>query len=1019
MLYPDLIDVPVEVFGGYTPAIPPQDLPPGASPFCQDVEFPLGAVRQRGGLKSYFPFASAFPNNAAINGLKTYSTPTLVKRLMVWDSLGNLYKENPQGTINLLAVRPQGAKSLYQSTTLFGREYQAFFNNFGGIDIPRQYDDTNWDRVSQVGPGAPPTATDETRVLNIAINAAFQATANLTSIFATNLIATITQVGNVCTVTATTGIFGFPLAVGDTISIAGNSIGAYNAVQTITQVVPGGLPGTTSSFQFLFASGTGNGNGGNITTSLYVMSFAFSIAPFSLVSGVSFTNAGLLPATYNGNFVIRYVQANAIWFNIPGQFAIANNTQGGTMTPTGNVIAGLHQISIVFLTRQGFLTYAAVPPGKWTATGNKRVFVTNIPTGPSNVVARLLLFTPVITPPAVTGSFFSLPNGNAQVAGSSMLINDNVTTTTVVDFTDTILIAGFNANYLFTQRELGECAFAGGYNSRTVWLGERNKVQNFINLTFDGGFSNTGIPLGWTPHQTFAVGASSAVGSGFTADWGDALAITGDGVTAVRGKLMQPAFQDYLGAAQIAQATSYQVRVRLAKAGGLNAGTFHINLQSTIGGFTTVGLAVNSGQLAASYAEFTANLTDLPLANPPIDLTLQIYADGTPNNNGVFLVDSIEIFAINAPFNYSTAWLSHAFNPESFDNTTSSIQVRPNDGQQLRAGFPIRNNYYLAKDHYLCYVTDDGQNEPASWAVNEVSATVGIAGPNACDWTEEWAAFAERSGVYLCWGSDPAKITTEIAEDASLTGKIAWSSINWAAGYTIWLRIDQVNRRIYIGAPVNNSVTPNVVFVLDYRWLDTAQDIANSPMVTYSAFTGKILAHGRGRRWTYWNIAAASMCLAERTDGTAQPFYGNAVGNGNLWQQVRCDLQPSDQLENAAGPINVAINSVYQFYFAPSGIEEQGLQLGSHRKLLGYIKWSIRGVGSLLLSIQTGNRVTNLRNYPLSTNPPSDSGRGINIHSERFSGTIGTNQVGSWWQAEKWVFCMKKAPTILVRGTNT
>src|SRR6185312_12540215 len=125
MLFPDLVDVAMEVFGGYCPAIPPSDLSPGAAAIAQDVMFPQGAVRTRGGLKNFFA-ASPVPGNAAINGLKSYVTPSLGQRLLAWDSLGNLYKETPEGTLNLIASRPYTGL-FYQSNTQFGREYQAFF----------------------------------------------------------------------------------------------------------------------------------------------------------------------------------------------------------------------------------------------------------------------------------------------------------------------------------------------------------------------------------------------------------------------------------------------------------------------------------------------------------------------------------------------------------------------------------------------------------------------------------------------------------------------------------------------------------------------------------------------------------------------------------------------------------------------------------------------------------------------------------------------------------------------------
>jgi hypothetical protein len=416
---------------------------------------------------------------------------------------------------------------------------------------------------------------------------------------------------------------------------------------------------------------------------------------------------------------------------------------------------------------------------------------------------------------------------------------------------------------------------------------------------------------------------------------------------------------------------------------------------------------VQANQTTAAYKEFDGLLTTA-LTAPPTDLLLQVYADGTPNNNGIFLIDSIEVYPTSVPYNYSTAWLSHSFNPESYDNTTSQIQIRPNDGTQLRAGFPLRNNFYLAKDHYLCYVTDDGVNEPGSWAVNEVSATIGICGPNSVDWTEEWSVFAERSGLYIFWGSDPIKITPEIQQDASSTGKVTWNSINWAYGHTIWIRIDKVNKQILVGVPTGAATVPNLVLMLDYKWLEGASDIAASPMVTYSAFTGKALSHGRGRRWMPWNIAASSMTFAERADGTVQPFYGNSAGNGKVYQQKSTQL--SDD--------GVAINSFYDTYYAPSHVEEQALQLGSHRKLLGYLKWRATGAGILAISVITALRTTVLRGYTLSLTPTGDGERSLNLHGERFSIQVGTNAVGSWFQLDQLIPCVKKDATMVVRGVN-
>lgn len=995
MLGPDLIDVPVEVFGGYCCALPDAALPSGAASTAQDVAFPMGVVRTRGGLRSVY--ATNIAAGASINGLKSYITPTLAKRLLAWDSLGNLYKESPEGTINLINSRPY-RNLFYESQTLFGREYQAFFDINGGFDIPRQYDDTNWDRVSQVGPGSAPIVSNE--VLSYVIAAV--GVPGLAMADPVTGVSAASQAGNIVTLTLAGAI---SAGIGSTLIVTGVGTG-YDGTWKV-------LSSNSGTHVYTYAANqTGLlplGAGGTVTSTLVRVT---TTTTNTFVLGQSVLIAGAGVGGYNGTWKV-VAHSGAIAVLDTNQNGLANSG-GGTIAAAGNIAAGLHQCSLAFITRQGYITMAAVPPTTFTAIGNLRAIVGDIATGPNNgtIVARLLLFTPVITPPATTGSFYSLPLGSTQIFSSAMLIADNTTTSTVVDFTDAILISGFQANYLFTQLELGECAFNIGYNSRLAWLGERNRQANFNNLSFDGGFAldSVGVnyPRAWTEDPTSYAGGNSALVAGLPADYGDAFVITGDGVTVTRGKISQSAYQDYLGVTIIDKTLSYGVRVRVAKTAGLLQGKVHVNLNCSSLGFTTVGVVVDASAALTTFQEFTATLI---AANAGVasDLTLQVYADTTPTNGQSFIIDSIEVYPLNAPYNYSTARFSHAFNPESYDGTTGQVQVRPSDGTQLRAAFPLRDNLYLAKDHYLCYTTDDGVNEPSSWSVNEVSGTIGICGPNAVDWTEEWAVFAERAGLHICWGSDPVKLTPEIQSDASATGKICWQSIAWQYGHTIWVRIDKVNKKILVGAPVNGATTPNMVFALDYQWLDTAEEIANAPQVTYSSYSGKIMGHGRGRRWSLWNITANSMTFAERADGTAQPFFGNGTANAKIYQQFDAPVQAEDD--------GAAVNGRYEGYGSPTIVEEQQFQLGNHRKLLGYLKWLARGVGNMNIVVSTSRRSKTLRTYALSLNPVQDAGRPIDMHGERFSIEVSTNAVGSWFQLERLTGCLKKDSTMVVTGT--
>jgi hypothetical protein len=80
----------------------------------------------------------------------------LVQRCLVYDSLGNLYKETSPGNLSGVSGAGMAPDIFLASTTHFGREYMAFGDGTSGQDIPRQYDDANLDRVSQVGQGGGP-----------------------------------------------------------------------------------------------------------------------------------------------------------------------------------------------------------------------------------------------------------------------------------------------------------------------------------------------------------------------------------------------------------------------------------------------------------------------------------------------------------------------------------------------------------------------------------------------------------------------------------------------------------------------------------------------------------------------------------------------------------------------------------------------------------------------------------------------------------------------------------------------
>jgi len=785
--------LPLTTFGTWVTLLDPSDVPPGMSPNLGDVDFFPGGVRTRPGLVSQFPILAGAPQ---INGLKSYITPNLVQRMLALDSLGNLYIEVSPGVLSVLLAGAAQPNLYFNSTTHFGREYMAIGDGIIGQDLPRQYDDVNYDRVSQIGPAEGPAVAD---------------------------------------------------------------------------------------------------------------------------------------------------------------------------APGGNISPGVHQCVVVFVTRQGYWT-APSPPVSWTAAGGKLASVTNIPTGPSNVVQRLLAFTS-----SGGASFYHVP--------AAMVINDNTTTSLTVDFTDAILLSGASVDYLFSQIELQEQLGVIDYAERLFWWGERSNMDNWRNLTFDSGWDATLTtrPLGWQLDPTFGAGGSREPGD---VVWGDAYRITADGTTAARGMIFQNAPTDAAGNPLLVKNVGYSVRAHVKRTAPLTAGTLHINAYSPTAGQIGTGIAVTIVQSTNSYQEYTAQLF-APQASLPSDLTLRVYADGIPAPSGeYFVVDNIEIFLTNSPQEPSLVRASGTETPESYDGVTGIMNIAENNGQGIRAAFKLRNNLYFVKERSMYVTATDGVNEPALWPVEEVSNSVGTPSARGIGYGEEWVVIASRSGLYLFDGSEPVKISQEIQP--------TWDAINWQYGHLIWVQVDTQHKRILVGVPMGSATQPNQILMLDYT------EGFGDPLLAM------LTAPERSRKWAPWMIAANSCALIERSTGVAQVFFGSNNSSGKIYA-----LTPGAYSDDGA-----AINSFYSTAFlAATGF--------SGRNLFGYLTAYVQGAGSLALAALSPGSVviTSLGAWTLGSPASRDMEQFTNVLAERVSYQLGTNAAGSWFSLTKLVPWAKPDPFAVVRGS--
>jgi hypothetical protein len=975
-------DAPIEIFGGLVSDMSPSDLPHGVSPDCQDVIFSNGNVQTRPGLQALFgPLAG----NPTINYIKTYETLNATLRTMVLDSNGNLYKQTTPGTLASVATG-LAASSYANSTTLFGREYIAISDGETGNDLPRQYDDTNFDRVSQSGPGAGPTAVDENVIVSIAASPTGATQPTAVTIAASPTGAT--ENGYLVTITTTTA---HGLSVGQSVTVAGVAVTSYNGTFAVVSV-----PSSTTFTYIAGASGlaaSGGGTAASATATIQTTAaHGFVVGQLVNVSGVGVTG-------YNGIFPVTAVPDSTHFTYTAATGGLAASG-GGTAAAAGSVVAGVHQVCVVFQTRQGYLT-APSPATSWTASGSKRVVVTNIPTGPSNIVARILCFT------GSGGETFYYVGGGATLFTGNMIINDNTTTSVVVDFSDAILLAGTNIENLFTLVELGDCAGVIDYSERLFWWGERNKQNNWLNLGFDGGFTGPALPhypLGWTPDAVFAPGGTDEE---VFVVWGAAYSIVGNGTTATRGLITQSAVQDSLGAARIQANTDYTVRARCAINSSLTQGTLHVHLYSASGGINTTGLQLTASQLTTSYAEYSAELT-APLASIPSDLVLRVYADGTPTSGGQFYIDCIEIAPTNQPVNGSVIRASRVEDPESYDGIDGLIEIDEDNGQDIRAAFKLRERLYFVKEHSLFVTQDDGVNEPALWTITQVADHLGTPSVRGVGIGEDWVVIAHRTGLYLFFGGEPIKISQEIQP--------TWNQINWQYGSTLWVTVDTKERRIFIGAPVGAATSPNKILVLDYRDLDSVADLTERPPINVT-YTGRKYATDKTRKWSPWSVAANSCAIIERSNGTAlvamgggTPGVGGGGSTGKIYQPVTTQL--SDD--------GTAIPSYYTTHFFPERTVEQSLNLGAHRKLFSYLTMYVEGAGSLGLSafVDTESSPQAQQSLPLSSPGVKDLELPINVLGERVAFQVSTNQSGAWFRLQKFIPSVRPDPWAPVRGLN-
>ena len=765
-------------------------------------------------------------------------------------------------------------------------------------------------------------------------------------------------------VTVTTSV-AHGLAPGSIVTIAATGGGAvaFNSTTTVVSVI--------SSTEFTYAliplSAPASATGGTVTLNWPIPDtidptyFEVLTAPTATTFQVQVNysdgtwTTGTVKYAWDGTFFVSAVLSSTS-FQYSQYGPDVTSTTVGTVTPWGQAAPGLHQCQVLFLTRQGYIT-APSPPITFIADGGQYISVSNIPIGPVNIVSRILAFT------GAGGAYFFYIPASAQINGQTVStatqINDNITTSAILDFSDNTLFASLAisipGNNLAAQLVLDSALSFGLYGSRLLTWGQRNTIQNLLNMGFDGGFLQTSpsLPTGWSV-ATGGPGGALALGH-----YGQGWQITGS------GSLFQSFYEDAYGLPIGTQNTSYILR------GWVQGGTATVTISSASTGFNSS--ATLTGTTPGSFSEAAFSQT-MP-STIPSDMILSVSGTGSA------LVDELWIIYAEEPYLETVIFGSYVDSPEAFDAVTGKFGSSQDTAKVMDIGAIRQTLYFLTKDPSgrLHQTSDNGVTEPAGWQVNEVAASCGLlstfaltksqADNSSAAGGEEWFAWASSSGARIFSGDQPWKISQEIQPNwtgqpttRSTDGSII-PGIDFGSAQTIWALNDPVERIIYFGIPVYPRRTgemnaPQIILTMSYRELDTAYQIATSQPI-HTSFTGHLIATDHTRKWAPWSVQSNGAALMYRNSGTLSVVLfggngefpgGSAASYGNVYT-----LNPLKYTDDDYGQIY----PYYVTYFFVSREQEQALSyttktgrqpLGSGRKMLQYMTAFISGIGQVVLT---------------------------------------------------------------------
>lgn len=603
--------------------------------------------------------------------------------------------------------------------------------------------------------------------------------------------------------------------------------------------------------------------------------------------------------------------------------------------------AGPRNGVVMFESQDGAITAPSVPVSLAVSGGTSLIQAQNIPIGPAGTAKRILAFTPAeganyyyITPVTVPKV-----GASAAVIATGTVINDNVTTSEVIDFSDTQLVSGTQidgpGNNLFNQVVLAPCLGVIEYQGRLGWWGEINNVKNLLNMGFDGGFTPPAGTLSVTNGSNIATYIS---GSQFLSGWLNSQ-------ISINGALYQIIFLDgsghltlsgnFTGTTGIYPFTTYSTAgvqpLGWDTSEGDGAGSLTgFPSESPYFGFSYImpcgtNSLIQQGCATDAYGapvllpstQYTARLLawfngDMPTGN----LVVDVYSK---SQNQILCSASIPISSM--PANTNFGWVSAEFNAPTpatipadavlryyLSNAVNGAAVFVDELEIIYTNQPVNSDQmrlsYLQNPFGYDAITgvlSVDPSEPLTGAFRQrgylyiLSDTSLFQSQNNGDGEPSTWDAIQYAASCGCSGPNAVDFAEDVAYWAGryggrafvgdptckkITQELAptWESINWTAQTTLWVKNDPVNRILYFGLPISSAAMPSVLLSMSYRLSDAAFNVPDP--IHVSAYSGRLICTDLGRRWSPWQLPVncADMCTRPLPNGLARTLV---IGGGN------------------------------------------------------------------------------------------------------------------------------------------